>query len=113
MLSRFDPEQGTIKHYSVNACLTLVAAVHGLAVTTVEGVGSLRGGLHPVQERISRAHGSQCGFCTPGMVMAMYALLRNTPRPAWHQLEQHLAAALAGLHEGRPERPRSAAVAGR
>ncbi|XP_042858203.1 xanthine dehydrogenase-like, partial [Penaeus japonicus] len=102
MLSCFDREQDTIKHYSVNACLTLVASVHGLAVTTVEGVGSLREGLHPVQERIARAHGSQCGFCTPGMVMAMYALLRNTPRPEWHHLEQHLAGNLCRCTGYRP-----------
>ncbi|XP_063588837.1 xanthine dehydrogenase/oxidase-like [Penaeus indicus] len=102
MLSRYDPEQDTIKHYSVNACLTLVASVHGLAVTTVEGVGSLRQGLHPVQERLTRAHGSQCGFCTPGMVMAMYALLRNRPRPEWHELEQHLAGNLCRCTGYRP-----------
>lgn len=51
--------------------------MHGLAVTTVEGIGSSESKLHPVQERIAKAHGSQCGFCTPGIVMSMYALLRN------------------------------------
>lgn len=51
--------------------------MHGLAVTTVEGIGSTKTKLHPVQERIAKAHGSQCGFCTPGIVMSMYALLRS------------------------------------
>lgn len=47
---------------------------------TVEGLGSTKK-LHPIQERIAKSHGSQCGFCTPGIVMSMYALLRNNPSP--------------------------------
>jgi xanthine dehydrogenase/oxidase len=62
----------------VNACLTPLYAAEGCAVTTVEGVGSLRAGLHPVQQRLARSHGSQCGFCTPGFVMSMYSLLRSS-----------------------------------
>lgn len=62
-----------------------MCAVHGLAVTTVEGIGQVDEGqsgqqkrrLHAVQERLAKAHGSQCGFCTPGFVMSMYALLRS------------------------------------
>ena len=53
-----------------------------MAVTTVEGIGSTRTKLHPVQERIAKAHGSQCGFCTPGIVMSMYALLRSKLKPS-------------------------------
>ncbi len=81
MVSKYDRESRTIKHMSVNACLAPVCSMHGLAVTTVEGIGSTRGKLHVVQERIAKAHGSQCGFCTPGIVMSMYTLLRNNPRP--------------------------------
>uniref|UniRef100_A0A8C1E900 xanthine dehydrogenase n=1 Tax=Cyprinus carpio carpio TaxID=630221 RepID=A0A8C1E900_CYPCA len=44
--------------------------------------------LHPVQERIAKAHGSQCGFCTPGIVMSMYALLRNNPQPSMHDVQE-------------------------
>lgn len=72
---------------AVNACLFPICAVHGLAVTTVEGIGSIKTKLHPVQERIAKAHGSQCGFCTPGIVMSMYTLLRNTPKPTMNDLE--------------------------
>lgn len=61
--------------------------MHGLAVTTVEGIGSTKTKLHPVQERIAKAHGSQCGFCTPGIVMSMYTLLRNNPKPNMADLE--------------------------
>ncbi|XP_024891840.1 xanthine dehydrogenase-like [Temnothorax curvispinosus] len=87
MISKFDRVAGKIIHLAVNACLTPVCAVHGLAVTTVEGIGSTKTKLHPVQERIAMAHGSQCGFCTAGIVMSMYALLRNIPRPTMDNLE--------------------------
>ncbi|XP_050457292.1 xanthine dehydrogenase isoform X1 [Cataglyphis hispanica] len=87
MISRFDRVSGKIIHLAVNACLTPICAVHGLAVTTVEGIGSTKTKLHPVQERIAKAHGSQCGFCTPGIVMSMYALLRSIPKPTMKNLE--------------------------
>ena len=74
-------------HLAVNACLAPICSMHGLAVTTVEGIGSTKTRLHPVQERIAKAHGSQCGFCTPGIVMSMYTLLRNSPRPTMDDLE--------------------------
>ncbi|XP_071454952.1 xanthine dehydrogenase isoform X2 [Hetaerina americana] len=76
MVSRYDHKAGRLVHLSANACLTPVCAVHGQAVTTVEGIGNTKTGLHAVQQRIAAAHGSQCGFCTPGIVMSMYALLR-------------------------------------
>ena len=87
MISKLDRATGHITYLAVNACLTPVCAVHGLAVTTVEGIGSVKTKLHPVQERIAKAHGSQCGFCTPGIVMSMYALLRGTPKPNMKDLE--------------------------
>lgn len=61
--------------------------MYGLAVTTVEGIGSTQGRLHPVQERIAKAHGSQCGFCTPGIVMSMYTLLRNKKKIDYNDLD--------------------------
>ena len=62
---------------AVNACLTRLASLHGASVTTVEGL--VKGeSLHPVQERLYKGHGSQCGFCTPGMVMSMYGALQKS-----------------------------------
>uniref|UniRef100_A0A182JF08 Xanthine dehydrogenase n=1 Tax=Anopheles atroparvus TaxID=41427 RepID=A0A182JF08_ANOAO len=87
MVSKVDRKMGQLQHLAVNACLTPVCAMHGMAVTTVEGIGSTRTRLHPVQERIAKAHGSQCGFCTPGIVMSMYALLRSSPVPSMKELE--------------------------
>eukprot|EP00741_Cyanophora_paradoxa_P011272 tig00020554_g10889.t1 len=87
MVSHFDSKLGKPVHRAVNACLAPLCSVDGMAVTTVEGIGSTLRGLHPVQERMANAHGSQCGFCTPGIVMAMYTLLRNNPRPTRAQIE--------------------------
>ncbi|XP_070590412.1 xanthine dehydrogenase/oxidase [Erythrolamprus reginae] len=87
MISKFDNSQKKIIHYSANACLFPICALHHVAVTTVEGIGSTKTRLHPVQERIAKSHGSQCGFCTPGIVMSMYTLLRNHPQPRMEEIE--------------------------
>ncbi|KAF2187174.1 hypothetical protein K469DRAFT_705737 [Zopfia rhizophila CBS 207.26] len=65
-----------IKHLAVNACLFPLVGVDGKHVITIEGIGSVER-PHPLQERIAKLHGSQCGFCTPGIIMSLYALVRN------------------------------------
>ncbi|KAE8278250.1 Aldehyde oxidase 1 [Larimichthys crocea] len=102
MVSRYQPATKTIRHYSANACLLPLCQLHGAAVITVEGVGSTKTRIHPVQERIAKAHGSQCGFCTPGMVMSMYALLRNKPQPTMEDITQALAGNLCRCTGYRP-----------
>ncbi|KAM4538347.1 aldehyde oxidase 6 isoform 2-T2 [Fundulus diaphanus] len=102
MVSRYQPASKTIAHYSANACLLPLCQLHGAAITTVEGIGSSKTRLHPVQERIAKAHGSQCGFCTPGMVMSMYALLRNKPQPTMEDITQALAGNLCRCTGYRP-----------
>ncbi|XP_011311010.1 xanthine dehydrogenase/oxidase [Fopius arisanus] len=87
MLSKFDRQRRKIIHLAINACLAPICSVHGTSITTVEGIGSTRTTLHPIQERLAKAHGSQCGFCTPGIVMSMYALLRSKPKPSMKDLE--------------------------
>ena len=64
-----------MRSVGVNSCVVRLASVDGAAITTTEGLGNSRDGYHPVQERVVGYNGSQCGFCTPGMVMAMYSLL--------------------------------------
>ena len=63
----------------VRSCLTLAVAVQGKEITTIEG---LSGGekLHPVQEAFVNHHAIQCGFCSPGMILTAYALLKENPR---------------------------------
>ncbi|XP_060084653.1 xanthine dehydrogenase/oxidase-like [Ylistrum balloti] len=87
MISKYNPSTNQVKHLSVNACLAPICSLHGLAVTTVEGIGSIKQGLHPIQEKIAKSHGSQCGFCTPGIVMSMYTLLRNIQNPTVEDME--------------------------
>ncbi|XP_065173530.1 xanthine dehydrogenase-like [Atheta coriaria] len=87
MVSKYQRETKKVVHFPVNACLAPVCSMHGLAVVTVEGIGSTKTKLHPVQERIAKAHGSQCGFCTPGIVMSMYTLLRNCNKPKMDDLD--------------------------
>jgi carbon-monoxide dehydrogenase small subunit len=64
----------------VKSCALLAVQADGAAVTTVEGLAS-DGHLHPVQEGFKEEHGLQCGFCTPGMMVAASALLERNPRP--------------------------------
>jgi carbon-monoxide dehydrogenase small subunit len=66
---------------SVKSCTVLAAQADGRAVTTVEGLASADGELHPVQQAFRAEHGLQCGFCTPGMVMAAVSLLAENPSP--------------------------------
>ncbi|XP_013414652.1 xanthine dehydrogenase/oxidase-like [Lingula anatina] len=88
MVSRYDNINSEVTHTAVNACIAPVCIFHGMAVTTVEGIGSCKTRLHPVQEIIAKTHGTQCGFCTPGMVMSMYTLLRNKPQPEVEDVER-------------------------
>ncbi|XP_065054384.1 xanthine dehydrogenase-like isoform X1 [Rhopilema esculentum] len=102
MVSMYEKETKTIKHMSVNACLAPVCAMHGLAVTTVEGIGSTKTKLHAIQERMSKMHASQCGFCTPGIVMSMYTLLRNKPIPCMADVEEYFKGNLCRCTGYRP-----------
>jgi aerobic carbon-monoxide dehydrogenase small subunit len=66
---------------SVKSCTVLAAQADGRAVTTAEGLAGPDGELHPVQQAFRAEHGLQCGFCTPGMVMAAVSLLAENPSP--------------------------------
>jgi len=64
---------GRLRYWAVNACIQFVPALHGRQLLTVEDVKRADGTLHPVQQALVDHHGSQCGFCTPGFVMQLYA----------------------------------------
>lgn len=68
VVSQYNPTMKRVYHASVNACLAPLVSVDGKHVITVEGIGNVKQ-PHPAQERIARSSGSQCGFCTPGIVM--------------------------------------------
>jgi len=65
---------------AVRSCTTLAAQADGSEVTTIEGLAK-NGTLHPLQESFWNKHGLQCGFCTPGMILAAHELLRTNPKP--------------------------------
>ena len=73
----------------VNACIRLLASVDLCHVVTVEHVAR-DGGLHPVQAAMVDLHGSQCGFCTPGFVMSLYALWMRKPQASEGEIEEAL-----------------------
>jgi aerobic carbon-monoxide dehydrogenase small subunit len=77
----------------VKSCLMLAVQAHGGEVTTIEGLAQ-HGVLHPVQEAFVRNLALQCGFCTPGFVMASYALLSRTPNPSEEQIRKDLSSNL-------------------
>jgi aerobic-type carbon monoxide dehydrogenase small subunit (CoxS/CutS family) len=72
------------------SCLLPVAAVDGAEITTVEGIGTPER-LAPVQAAFHKEYGSQCGFCTPGFLLATHALLERSPHPSREDIEEALA----------------------
>jgi carbon-monoxide dehydrogenase small subunit len=76
------------------ACLTKVSAVLGKEITTIEGMERTDGSLHPIQQAFVDVGALQCGFCTPGMVLAAYSLLRKRPEPTREQIRKGLQANL-------------------
>jgi carbon-monoxide dehydrogenase small subunit len=70
---------------SVKSCTVLAVQADGSEVTTIEGLAS-DGELHPVQQAFHEQHGLQCGFCTPGFVMAVVSLLEENPNPSEEEI---------------------------
>ncbi|KAL3275092.1 hypothetical protein HHI36_019863 [Cryptolaemus montrouzieri] len=79
-------KSGNDKVIAVNSCLVSILTCHGWNIDTVEGIGGPLSEYHPVQKALANFNGTQCGFCSPGMVMNMYALCKNN-RPTMKQVE--------------------------
>ena len=83
----------TLNGRTVKSCTLFAPMANGAEITTVEGL-SKNGKLHPIQEAFAACHGLQCGYCTPGMIMAGVQLLRRNPKPTreeiCHALEGNL-----------------------
>ena len=82
---------GLVRYRAVNACILFMAQLEGLVVLTVEHLRGDDGALHPVQQAMVDAHGSQCGFCTPGFVMSLYAAYLSETKPSRARLAELLA----------------------
>jgi aerobic-type carbon monoxide dehydrogenase small subunit (CoxS/CutS family) len=79
---------------AARSCLMLAVQADGAELTTVEGLAAADGKLHPLQEAFWEHHALQCGFCTPGMLMAAYDLLRVNPTPSEEEIRTGLSAVL-------------------
>ena len=75
---------------AVKSCTLLAAQADGAEITTIEGMGS-EGSLHPLQDAFWEHHGLQCGYCTPGMIMAAADLLQRNADPSEHEIREALA----------------------
>jgi carbon-monoxide dehydrogenase small subunit len=78
---------------AVKSCTVLAVQANGADITTIEGMAK-NGKLHPVQQAFTECHALQCGFCTPGMIMAVSGFLKDNPKPTdeeiYHGLEGNL-----------------------
>lgn len=81
---------GGLVYETVNACIRFLASLDGCHVVTIEYLGGPEGRLSPVQQAMVEYHGSQCGFCTPGIVMSLYALWMQHEHPTVKQVETAL-----------------------
>ena len=97
---REDGSQG-LRYRSLNSCLTFVASLHGKQLLSVEDLKH-QGRLHSVQQAMVDCHGSQCGFCTPGFVMSLFALQKNSAGADLHQAQEALAGNLCRCTGYRP-----------
>ena len=88
LVGRLTPDG--LVYEGVNSCIRFLGSLDGTHVVTVEHLAPASGKLHPVQQAMVDCHGSQCGFCTPGFVMALYALWMQEPNPSEQRIEKAL-----------------------
>lgn len=88
-LSKMDAQTKQVELVAINSCLRRLCAVDGCHIITTQGLGCKDKGFHPIQSAIAAGNGSQCGFCTPGWVMNMYALLEKGKTPSAEEIEKH------------------------
>jgi xanthine dehydrogenase small subunit len=84
-------EDGKLRYRAVNSCIQLVGTLDGKQLLTVEDLAAPDGTLHPCQQALVDCHGSQCGFCTPGFVMSLFALYHEGGRPDRNRIDDALA----------------------
>ena len=75
----------------VRSCLMFAVQADGMAITTIEGMAGGQSDLHPIQQAFMEKHGLQCGFCTPGIIMSVHALLHEHPDPSEEEIRHELS----------------------
>ncbi|MFO0724398.1 MAG: xanthine dehydrogenase small subunit [Myxococcota bacterium] len=106
-----EEEDGPRRFRAINACLILLPMMHGKRLWTVEGLKT-DAALHPVQEALVAELGSQCGYCTPGVVMSMFEACYRTDLEAPHQLDDQMCGNLCRCTGYRPIRDATRSIAG-
>ena len=95
------PNNANLEYRAINSCVTFLSALHGKQLITVEHLPDGKE-LHPVQQSLVEYHGSQCGFCTPGFIMSMFALYQKTQQPDREAVIQALSGNLCRCTGYRP-----------
>ncbi len=101
VLAELSPKQDKLHYRSVNSCVTMLSALEGKQLITVEHLADGKT-LHPVQQAMIDEHGSQCGFCTPGFVMSMFALYHEEKQPDRTEVQHALSGNLCRCTGYRP-----------
>ena len=96
-----DKSQSKLEYRAINSCVTFLSALHGKQLITVEHLPEGKN-LHPVQQSMLEHHGSQCGFCTPGFIMSMFALYQQPEQPDRETVIQALSGNLCRCTGYRP-----------
>lgn len=76
---------------AVRSCLMLAVQADGMFLTTIEGMAGINSDLHPIQQAFKEKHGLQCGFCTPGIIMSVHAMLHEHPHPTEEEIRHQLS----------------------
>ena len=91
MVGELNEAADGINYVSVNSCIQLLPSLDGKSIKTVESLARADGSLHPVQQEMIKCHGSQCGFCTPGIVMSLVNLVQTQPQPTRSEITDALS----------------------
>lgn len=102
VLSFISPITGELTHLSTNACMRLLLTCDGMHITNSHGIGNEHDGFHPIQIALAEENGSQCGFCSTGMVAQMFSLLLKNPTPSLQEVEDNLQGNLCRCTGYRP-----------
>ena len=102
VLAELGADGDSVNVRSVNSCIQFLPTLDGKELITVESLGDSATGLHPVQQAMVDNHGSQCGFCTPGFVMSLFALYKTRSDPARRDIDDALAGNLCRCTGYRP-----------
>jgi xanthine dehydrogenase small subunit len=101
-LAEIDASGERLEVRAINACIRFLPTLDGKELITVESLQPGKSALHPVQKAMLDCHGSQCGFCTPGFVMSMFALFKSNAAPSRREIDDALAGNLCRCTGYRP-----------